>query len=93
MGVLLEPPLEAMACGLPVVASRVGGLTEIICAGFNGFFFNHESPDELCSIIEKTARTEWDRQDIANWTKNRTIAGTSGRTILWSPIMKEKGDR
>jgi glycosyltransferase involved in cell wall biosynthesis len=62
-------PLEAMACGLPVVASRVGGLTEIIIESFNGFFFNHESPEELCNIIEKTARTEWDRQEIANWAR------------------------
>lgn len=62
-------PLEAMACGLPVVASRVGGLTEIIIEGFNGFCCSRESPEELSNTIEEAARVEWNNQEIADWVR------------------------
>lgn len=34
--------LEALACGTPVVATRIGGLREIVRDGVNGFFVEHE---------------------------------------------------
>ena len=41
--------LEAMASGLPVVAARSSGITEIIRHGENGMLFN---PDNRSEIIE-----------------------------------------
>ncbi|WP_299824554.1 glycosyltransferase family 4 protein [uncultured Pontibacter sp.] len=43
--------LEAMACGLPVVGSKIGGLTDYIEDGRNGFFFTPGNPKELCDKI------------------------------------------
>jgi L-malate glycosyltransferase len=42
--------LEAMACGVPVVASKVGGLPEIIEDGLTGFVC---APDDLDGMAER----------------------------------------
>jgi N-acetyl-alpha-D-glucosaminyl L-malate synthase BshA len=50
--------LEAMACELPVVASRVGGLPEVIEHGVTGFLF---PPDDTSSMAQAVMSLLGDR--------------------------------
>lgn len=47
--------LEVMACGLPVVASNVGGIPEIITHGKNGYLFNAGESTQLADYVAKLA--------------------------------------
>ena len=43
--------LEAMACGLPIVASKVGGLPEIVKNGVNGFLVEPKNPEQISDKV------------------------------------------
>lgn len=47
--------LQAMACGLAIVASRVGGLPELVVAGETGWLVPSESPKALAEAIVDAA--------------------------------------
>ena len=46
--------LEALATGVPVVASRVGGIPEVLIHEFNGLLVEPRDPDDLAEAITKT---------------------------------------
>ena len=43
--------LEAMACGTPVVASRVGGLQEVVKHGRNGYLLPWRCPERFADTL------------------------------------------
>jgi glycosyltransferase involved in cell wall biosynthesis len=45
--------LEAMDCGLPVVATRVGGVPEAVIDGQTGLLVESRNVEQLCSAIER----------------------------------------
>lgn len=63
--------LEAMACGLPVVANDVGEVRNIIRDGFNGFFVDQKSVASLRENILKAMNRSWNNLEIAQWIKDK----------------------
>ena len=57
--------LEAMATGLPVVASRVRGLPEIIEDGRNGFLVEPKRPDQIADRVLVLLADSGLRQEVA----------------------------
>jgi glycosyltransferase involved in cell wall biosynthesis len=46
------PPLEAMACGLPVIVSRQAGVSEVITHGLDGYILeNPQDASALASML------------------------------------------
>ncbi len=43
--------IEAMACGLPIIASRIGGLPEMVFEGVNGFLIEQGKPEQLADAV------------------------------------------
>lgn len=74
---------EAMASGVPVVASRVGGMPELIVSGVNGFLFDE---NDVATMVEQVgqlaANTDWRR-------KMGRQARESVARLSWEAIMDE----
>lgn len=45
--------LEAAAMGIPAIASRVGGLPEVITSGTTGFLVDYQEKEQVISTLEK----------------------------------------
>ena len=52
-------PIEAQACGRPVIALRRGGALETVIEGETGLFFTEEDAASLAAAIDKLARFEF----------------------------------
>jgi len=64
--------IEAMASGLPVIATCVGGVPEIIYEGINGFLIPSDDEKQLADAIEKLVINESLRKQIGS--NNKKVA-------------------
>ncbi len=51
-------PVEAQACGAPVIAYGRGGVTESVVDGTTGLFFNEQTPESIAEALERFERME-----------------------------------
>jgi len=66
--------LEAMSCGLPVIASDIGGIPEIIKHGSDGFLFRSGNSAELANLIVTLISNPEYRQSIGNAARQKIVA-------------------
>lgn len=57
-------PLEAQACGCPVVAYGKGGALETVMADSTGVFFDRQDEDALLAAVEEASRRRWLTADL-----------------------------
>ena len=57
-------PVEAMACGKPVIAYGQGGVRETVVDGETGLFFAEQRESDLVAAIETAAGMNWDTGTI-----------------------------
>ncbi len=64
--------LEAMACGLPVVSTDVGGNAEVICDPRLGTIVPFDDAEALTASLDDALRRQWDRASIRQHALSNT---------------------
>ncbi|MFZ3201301.1 MAG: glycosyltransferase family 4 protein [Candidatus Acidiferrales bacterium] len=78
------PPLEAMACGLPVIVSRQAGVSEIITEGTDGFILeNPEDSATLATLLDRLSNEPGLRKRIGE------AAAQTARQYSWERHAEE----
>lgn len=78
--------LEAMACRLPVIAARTGGVLDIITDEVNGLYFEPDQPAQIGPLIERLRSNPSYREELA---ENGVI---HARSRSWQATMDQLVD-
>jgi glycosyltransferase involved in cell wall biosynthesis len=73
--------LEAMSAGRPVIASRVGGLSDLIVDDDSGVLVQPADATALCNAIRRLLLDEGLRRRLANGARTRAAQFTADRVI------------
>ena len=67
-------PLEAMACGRPVVATAVGGLVDTVVDGVTGMHVSPRRPRELAATLRRLLASPVLRASFGAAGRDRALA-------------------
>ena len=74
---------EAMACGLPVVASNVCDNPYIVSEGENGYLFDPKDPDSIADALQRlVALSNCERKEIGIRNRNRIVEICAEKVFL-----------
>jgi glycosyltransferase involved in cell wall biosynthesis len=82
--------LEALACGTPVIASKVGGIPDLVFDGINGIVLDDLTPEKLTSAIINILSKKIERKRIARSVKNYSARNFVKffNNIIWNVLNK-----
>jgi glycosyltransferase involved in cell wall biosynthesis len=64
--------LEAMSCGLPIVATEVGGNAEVVCRPDLGELVRFGDRNALVAALDRALAHPWDRAGIQRYASNNS---------------------
>ena len=67
-------PIEAMACGTPVIALDDGGTAETVIDGVNGVHFKRQVKEDIIEAIERFETLFFDSKRISEYTESFSIS-------------------
>lgn len=67
-------PVEATACGCPVVAFRGGGALDTIKEGLNGVFFDDPTPESLGIALARVDAYRWSVNDMTEHVRQFDVS-------------------
>ena len=73
--------IEALACGRPVVATRVGGVPELIREGETGLLVDRRDPAHVADRLLQALDREWDSTDLSSHVRNRSWDDVARRQL------------
>ena len=91
--------IEAFACGVPIIASRLGGMREMIDDGKNGLLVAPADPEDLATRLRWTFDHEDElaalgRAARAEYEARYTAAANCARLIdIYRQAIESSGDR
>lgn len=62
-------PVEAMACGTPVLAYAKGGALETVSDGVSGYFFYEQSIDAINACVNEFESKQLDLKAVRSWSE------------------------
>lgn len=65
--------LEAMSCGLPVVATDIGGNNEVVNSGVNGFLVPPKSPEVMAEAVVRLLDNVSFRENMGKVARNTIL--------------------
>jgi teichuronic acid biosynthesis glycosyltransferase TuaC len=79
--------MEALACGLPVVTTNVGGNAEIVHSEFMGTVVPYWEPNTFAQAISTWLVEQPNREKRLSWAKGASWHGTAKKVAaIWSAI-------
>ena len=72
--------LEAMACGVPVVASRVGGLSSVVKGGVTGYLIPWRCPEPFADCLDVLLNNPSMRKSMGEASRDLAL------TMEWSAV-------
>lgn len=73
--------IEALACGTPVVASRVGGIPDLIPCDDYGSLVPPGEVDALTAALDRALETNWNRRNISQFGSANSWADVADKVI------------